>query len=653
MRAASFALLVLVLSAPTLGLLSGPVSAATDDQNLTGLMYLGDGTPLSATWWANNTSFAVYVNHGGSWSTAWRYPAWPSWYLSSGGAYSIVLPAAQKGVNWENGDPYRVEVDASEISGIPGTLDNATSHGTGDAGEISPVGAMENGIVWNATDNWQRWDVVVLGATPTRPDYVPTAPQPASPARMGLSSFLVLSVQVLNQGNATAAAVSTLSFFNASTPATPFATFPVPPLGPAETSARFTSSWRSPGTPGAVQVVADVDYADDVFEWNESNNRYTWTVDVLAGPVTNLVVGQPNVTAPETVVTSATPLSFSVIDQSGTGIRNTTYRVDGGAWVNYTATGPFSLAGEAVHLVEWYSEDNAGNTEPIATASPRVDDSPPTTTLAVGDPKYVGGTTFVISSTPLTLAASDGGLVPVGIASTEYRIDGGGWTVYAGAFTLMVEGPHAVEYRATDRLGNAETARTLGANVDNTPPVTTIAPATGPFTPTTGFTLTATDGGSGVSVTEYRIDGGPWIGYANPFTVALGDHVIGYRSADHLNNTEAERALPVTIETPPNPASANSKPLMAGVFAAVLVLVGAWSARRAPWPTGDRRRLRAFLITALPFVAMEGATGVVSFMTGLLSIPPLLGPGTAVDVAILLAGLAVSAYRVRERMRPK
>jgi hypothetical protein len=57
-----------------------------------------------------------------------------------------------------------------------------------------------------------------------------------------------------------------------------------------------------------------------------------------------------------------------------------------------------------------------------------------------------------------------------------------------------------------------------------------------------------------------------------------------------------------------------------------------------------------FAVTALPFVLAEAGTGVLSFFTGWLSIPPLLGLGTAVDLAILLVGLAVDGFRVRRRL---
>src|SRR2546426_8332847 len=50
-------------------LASAPAGAMTDDQNLTGLAYLSDGTPLSATVWADGTDFAVWVAHSGSWSS--------------------------------------------------------------------------------------------------------------------------------------------------------------------------------------------------------------------------------------------------------------------------------------------------------------------------------------------------------------------------------------------------------------------------------------------------------------------------------------------------------------------------------------------------------------------------------------------------------
>jgi hypothetical protein len=55
---------------------------------------------------------------------------------------------------------------------------------------------------------------------------------------------------------------------------------------------------------------------------------------------------------------------------------------------------------------------------------------------------------------------------------------------------------------------------------------------------------------------------------------------------------------------------------------------------------------KAFAITSMPFVLAEAATGMVSLLTGQLSIPPLVGAGTAVDSTILLAGIVTAILRI-------
>jgi len=118
---------------------------------------------------------------------------------------------------------------------------------------------------------------------------------------------------------------------------------------------------------------------------------------------------------------------------------------------------------------------------------------------------------------------------------------------------------------------------------------------------------------------------------------------------DDGNVSTAFVVLEVSEASASPPVVMNWKPFVAVVFAGILALVGAMTAYGVPWTTGTRRRLRAFGITALPFVAVEAATGVVSLLTGLLAIPPLLGPGTAVDISILMVGVGVSSYRVLTR----
>ncbi len=496
-------------------------------------------------------------------------------------------------------------------------------------------------------------NVVVLAPPETRPDYAPAQIAPTSPMRTGLSMPFALSLAVRSDGNATALADATLALYNESTPVTPFAVFVVSPLDPGETSVRFAAPWMSPARPGTYRVVANVDAGDDLLEWDETNNAYTWIIEVVPGPITALVIGQPNVSWAVPYVTSSTPLSFSVVDQGGTGIRRTMFRFDGGPWVNFTATGPSISTGEGEHTLEWFSEDYAGNVEATQSARLRVDDTSPSTSIAVGVPKHQVVQLYVTSSTPLSLAAADGGAAPVGLALTEYRVDGASWSPYASPFTLAgSDGSRTIEYRSADLLGNRESVRALDIILDNSAPSTSVSPSAPPFSSDALFALSAEDAGSGVRRAEYRVDGGDWTSYAAPFTVPQGHHTIGYRSVDNLGNTETERTLEVTIEAA-LPVEVNWKPLVALVFTLVLLAVGAWSAWRAPWgrAKAGRGSLKAFAIVALPFAIAEAGTGVVSLLTGLLAIPPLVGWGTAVDVAVLVAGVSVGLLRARNVRR--
>lgn len=63
--------------------------------------------------------------------------------------------------------------------------------------------------------------------------------------------------------------------------------------------------------------------------------------------------------------------------------------------------------------------------------------------------------------------------------------------------------------------------------------------------------------------------------------------------------------------------------------------------------------MKAFTFTSMPFVVAETATGVLSLAVGEFSIPPMIGLGTAVDAAILLAGLVASIVRALKTRESK
>ncbi len=156
-------------------------------------------------------------------------------------------------------------------------------------------------------------------------------------------------------------------------------------------------------------------------------------------------------------------------------------------------------------------------------------------------------------------------------------------------------------------------------------------------------------------VTDYAFafgDGGGVHGsdpVANHVFESGGTFPITLSVTDDDGNVSAPVQITVTVEgvaAPPIRVTENWKPLVAIAFAAILTGAGASSSRRRPWYAGRRAsRLLAFALTALPFVLAELATGALSRTTGMLSIPPLVGWGMAVDLAILATGLSVAIAR--------
>lgn len=84
---------------------------------------------------------------------------------------------------------------------------------------------------------------------------------------------------------------------------------------------------------------------------------------------------------------------------------------------------------------------------------------------------------------------------------------------------------------------------------DNIPPVTTCdITGTNPVT----VTLTATDSGSGVNFTKYKLDSGAWTTYSSPLSVTeAGNHIIYFYSVDKAGNSETEKNTSFTVEAPP------------------------------------------------------------------------------------------------------
>jgi hypothetical protein len=492
-----------------------------------------------------------------------------------------------------------------------------------------------------------------------------------------------------------------------------------------------------------------VDYLGNI------ENEKTLSIYVPKAPITTLIIGTPQYGTTPRYVNYSTQLSFSVIDYSGTGY-DTNYYIDTSSPIIYV--GPITVSTEGPHTIYFYSTDDLGNIEDTKEFDIIVDNTSPQTDIATGEPNYISGDTWVTSATEFTLNAIDGGMIPVGVNHTKYRIWNGGvwtsWNSYAGGFSLgTIEGVSYLEYYSIDWLRNGEPFQNRTFIIDNTPPTTTISVSdpkyksdlsniwnvtsatTLSLSPidhgvgfnyteyriwnngswsewykyTDGFRLGSTNGtkyvewlsidylgnremthnrtcfvdnippmtdyllllepdntearislissdvGSGVNFTKCRIDSGDWINYSSSFVInESGEHVIYFWSADKLGNIEEPKEVTVMVEKPETPTppdegkkEANNKPLIALIFSIILLIVGSYVSYKRPLSfKGEvtRDRLLTWLIVVLPFVIAEIITGVVSLSTGILSFPPLLGVGMIVDTTILVIGLVAEGY---------
>jgi hypothetical protein len=131
------------------------------------------------------------------------------------------------------------------------------------------------------------------------------------------------------------------------------------------------------------------------------------------------------------------------------------YQVIWSSWTDYIPGNPIDLgAGDGPRQIEWFSVDYLGNNETTQRVTVFVDDTPPTTLMAIGEPSFERDRTLYIEkTTEITLSATDTGC---GVNIIEYQIDEGVWIQFVGAFNIEEPGEHTIYFRSTDNLGNSE-----------------------------------------------------------------------------------------------------------------------------------------------------------------------------------------------------
>jgi hypothetical protein len=263
------------------------------------------------------------------------------------------------------------------------------------------------------------------------------------------------------------------------------------------------------------------------------------------------------------------PVSFQLLPaDSGSGMADgsaaTTFKVDGHAEQSGTAV---VVTGDGEHTVKYWSADCAGNVESPHTVKVRIDAAAPATSDDAPATWQHADTTVTLTPKDL-LSGMEGPL-----AKTTYEIDGaptqtGTTALVPAPIDHSGDGAHRITYRSTDAVGNLEEDRTATVLVDTLAPVTRDDIAAGPPAHTDPITVTlhpADDNGarkvSGVAVTHYRVDGGPWATGTTVEVTGDGQHTIEYYSTDNAGNDEAVKtSQTLTIGTTPPGASSDDAP---------------------------------------------------------------------------------------------
>lgn len=160
--------------------------------------------------------------------------------------------------------------------------------------------------------------------------------------------------------------------------------------------------------------------------------------------------------------TTAVEVTLSTTDNMS-GVDETFYRLNGGAWITYS--NPFNVSDQGDTTVEFFSTDNEGNTEATKSTSFRIDTVDPVTTASLSG--TLGDNGWYTGPVEVTLNRTD---ATSGISYTNYNAIGGGGVPYSGPFTLSADGEYSVRFFSADQAGNFESFKSVIVKIDQTTP---------------------------------------------------------------------------------------------------------------------------------------------------------------------------------------
>jgi immune inhibitor A len=321
------------------------------------------------------------------------------------------------------------------------------------------------------------------------------------------------------------------------------------------TNSIVTHNWSDPGV---YTVILNV--SDSFGNWD--TDIVNITVVDMGAPVTTLIIGNPKYTEHQAIswnITSDTVIALVSVDNY-VGVNFTWYTIDGEYFV-YTGTFTFTGYSEGPHDFTWGAEDNVGNNETGNAIFIVVDDTAPTTSISISDPKYRTIPTDILNVTNTAVFTISAWDQYAGIDYTWHSIES---DFYFGAvFTLdgYSDGIYTIFYSSVDHVGNY-LDKNITVKLDSTPPTSNIVHGDPKYraqvgdrwniTVVTELSITgASDGdGVGLNYTWYTIDGSFYL-YSGNFILSPGLHTISWGGIDLLGCNETGNSVEVFVDDAP------------------------------------------------------------------------------------------------------
>ncbi len=200
------------------------------------------------------------------------------------------------------------------------------------------------------------------------------------------------------------------------------------------------------------------------------------------------------------------------------------------------------------------AEDLAGDEKLEAVEVPKDEAKKGSTVTLQAKTSFDGVNTYANSKVQFKLNTTDNMMLD----KTEYKINAAEAVAYDKPFTLDEEGKYTITYYGTDKLGNREDEKMFRVIIDNTAPevvITTNKPVIKIGdkyfgSKTMAFTVNAKDAASGVSKTDYAINGKDFTEYVTSFNIATdGEIELKAKAVDNVANLTENFTLKLVDDT--------------------------------------------------------------------------------------------------------